>query len=182
MGMSAEDAVDAALASVGDGSSGDIGRETQPAGVDAVEKTRKRFGAAIELLDFVKQKLAEAAEKQVAADESIELVSVDGKMPLARIVPDITLVDRHSDQVRHDVGKTLIVVAFDPNHFHLTFRIGELANAGEELPMFAGKTAEIEVGKDISKQNQSGIAQRLQQIECFAGPAQFRSQVQVGNN
>jgi hypothetical protein len=162
MGVSAEDAVDAALARVGDGSGGDLGRETQPSGVDAVEKARKRFGAAVELLNFVEQKLAEAAEKQVAADESIELVSVDGKMPLIRILPNITLVDRHSDQVRHDVGQTLIVVAFDPNHFHLTFWVGELANAGEELPMFAGKTAEIEVGKDISQQNQSGITQRLQ--------------------
>ena len=136
--VSAEDTVDAALAGVGDSSGGNLGREPQPAGVHAVEKARERFAAAVELLDFVKQKLAEAAEKQIAADEAIELVSVDGKMPLVRILPDITLVDRHSDQVRHDVGEALIVVSFDPNHFHLTFWIGELANAGEELPMFAG--------------------------------------------
>ena len=180
--VSTKHAVHAALATVGNGSGGDLGREPQPAGVQAVEKAREGFGAAVELLDFVEQKLAEAAEQQIAADETIELVPVDGEMPLVRVVPDITLVNGHSDQVRHDVGKTLIVISLDPNHFHLAFWIGELANAGEELPMFAGKTAEVQVGKNISQQNQSGIAQRLQQVECFTGPAQLRSQVQVGNN
>ena len=180
--VSTKHAVHAALATVGNGSGGDLGREPQPTGVHAVEKARKRLVAAVALLDFAEEKLAEAAEQQIAADETIELVPVDGEMPLVRVVPDVALVDRHPDQVRHNVGKSLVVVALDPDHFHLAFRIGELANAGEKFPMFAGKPAEVEVGKNIAQQNQPLIAQRLQQIECVTGSAQLRPQVQVGNN
>ena len=78
-------------------------------------------------------------------------------MALALVRPNVSLVNRNADQVRHHVRQSEIVIAFDPNYFNLSLGIGEFADAGEELPMIAGQPAEIQVGEDVSKEYQSPI-------------------------
>ncbi len=104
------------------------------------------------------------------------------EMALALVLPHIALVYGDADKMRHQVGEAGVVVAFDPDHFHLALGIGKLANVGEELPVLTGEAAKIKIGENIPQQNQPAIAVRLQHVERVLCPTHFGPEVDVRQN
>jgi hypothetical protein len=96
------------------------------------------------------------------------------------ILPGIFLIDLYANQVRHDIGQALIVIAFHPYDFDVALWIRKFADETEEFPMLLGEAAEIEVGKDIAQENQSPEAIVLQHIGRLAGATGLRAQMHVG--
>ena len=121
----------------------------------------------------------DAAQKGIVDDEAIELMSVDGEVCFALILPDVLLIDRNADEVGHDVRESVIVVAFDPNDFNLAFGIREFADVAEEVPVLLGEAAEVEVAEDVSEQDQALAADRFQKRQCIMRPADLTSKMQV---
>ena len=177
--MSTEYALALAHASIMDRAARNLVGQAQPARVHAIQKARKTLGAGIELLDLIEQLLAHSADQKIFADKAVELMAMHCEMAHARILPHIALIDRHANQMRHQVRQTAVMIAFHPYHFHMALGIGKFANVGEELPMLTGKTAKVEVGKNISEQHQTAIAVGLQHVERVLRPAQLGPQVDV---
>jgi hypothetical protein len=82
----------------------------------------------------------------------------------------------------HDFGEALVMVAFDPDDFHVSLGIRELADVAEKFPVFFGKTAEVEVGKDVAQQDQSPKQVIFQNAGGVPGTAAIRPQMQVGED
>ena len=123
MGMAAEDALSLALLSVLQRSGGNFGRHAEPACVHPIDEPRNRLAFEIEFLQFEIEGSAELAEANVIYLKAVELVAVDCDMAKSSIIPDVTLVDAHADEVRHDVGEAVVMIAFDPNDFDVALRI-----------------------------------------------------------
>src|SRR5579864_1726924 len=157
-------------------------RQAQPSGVEAVKVAGKLFASGIDLLQPQVDELSEVAELQVPDSEGIELVTVDRQMPFSVVAPFVFLVNGNPDEMRHHWREPVIVVAFHPNHLNAMFGIGQLANVAEELPVLLGEPAKIEVGKNIAQQDQPAELHRAQKIQRVRGSADFRAQVQVGND
>ena len=71
-------------------------------------------------------------------------------MALALVGPNVSLVDRYADEMGHHVGQPVVVIALYPDDFDLPFRIRQLANVREELPVVARQPAEIQIGENIA--------------------------------
>ena len=93
----------------------------------------------------------QAIHANVLYNEAVELVAMYRKVAQASILPFILLVHLDADQVRHHVRQPVIVVAFDPHHFHLPLGIRELANVAKKPPVLLGKTSEVQVGENVSQ-------------------------------
>ncbi len=182
MRVSAEHAVGAARGGVLQRSISNLVAEAQPARAEAVEPTREPLLLAVKPLHRFIEALEEAAQQDVFVDEAVELVAVDGQVPLAAVLPYITLVHGHANQMRHDFGQAMIVVALYPDNPAAALGIGEPADAGEEIPVFRSEAAKIQIGKDISKQNQLPEIHGLEQAPRIIRPAYFRAKVEVGQN
>ncbi len=165
-----------------DCSAGHLIRQQQPASVHSIQKARNTFCARVYLLDLQEDPFAQSTDRQVFLDEAIELVPMHGQVPLALVLPHIPLVHRNADQMRHQVGEAGIVIAFDPDDFHLAFWVRKLANKREELPVFAGQATKVEIGKYIAQQYQSSIAIRLQYVQRILRPAHFGPEVNIRQN
>jgi len=63
-------------------------------------------------------------EHVISYNEIVELVPVDSDVPLAFRFPNVLLINRHSHQVRHDVGQPVIVIPFHPDYLHVSLWIG----------------------------------------------------------
>jgi hypothetical protein len=125
------------------------------------------------------EELAKATDEFVFQNETIELVSVDGEVTFALVFPDVALVDRDADQVRHHFREAMIVIPFDPDDFDLALAIGELADLGEELPVVAIQTAEIQVGENVAKKNQAAIGAGFENCKCLSCAADVRAKMYV---
>src|SRR5579863_9723830 len=119
---------------------------------------------------------------QIVGDDAVKLMTVNGEVPQAAVLPRILLVDLYSDKVRHDVGESLVVVAFHPDDFNISLGVGELADVAEELPVFLGKTAEVEVGENVAEQDETRKTMLLQHPRGIPGAAAVRAQMQVGED
>ena len=95
----------------------------------------------------------DVAQQTIADQEAIELMPVNRQMMDAVKIPFILLVDVNADQMGHHVGKTMIVISLNPNHRDSAFRIRQLANVAEKLPVFFLEPAEIEIAENIAQQN-----------------------------
>jgi hypothetical protein len=177
--VSAKYALALPVVCIAEGSARDLVRKPQPPRTHPVEKSREAFGLRIELLNLVKQVLAHPADQQVLADEAIELMPVHRQVTLALVLPHVALIDRHADQVGHQVGQPVVVVALHPDNFNTALGIGELTNVRKKPPMLAGKPAKIQVRKNISQQDQPAKAVRLQYIQGILCTAHLRAQVDV---
>ncbi len=122
------------------------------------------------------------AEKIIIQDKAVELVSVNGEMANAFIDPVILLVDAHAHQVRHDVGQALVMVALDPYHFDFAFGIGQLANASQKFPVFLIQASEIEIGEDVSQQDQAAKGILLQHVAGVPSATQLGPEMQIGED
>jgi hypothetical protein len=129
MRVSTEDAVGTVMARVHERSRGDLRRHAQPACVEAVDQACDGLAFRVEFLQLQIEGCSEAAQRHAVHLESVELVAMDGDVFQTSIVPDVSLVNPHADQVRHDIGQSVVVIAFDPHDFHITLWIGELADA-----------------------------------------------------
>ncbi len=171
MRVAAKDAVAAARAGILQRAFGNLVRQPQPACIHAIQKTREDLAVRIQLLNAVKDLFPQPAEQQIAADEAVKLVAVDGEMTLAGILPHVALVDRNADQVRHQLRQPMVVVAFDPDHLHAAARVGEFTDVAEELPVVAGEAAEVQIRKDIAQQHQAAEAITFQHRHRIPGTA-----------
>jgi hypothetical protein len=71
------------------------------------------------------------------------------------------------------------MVSFHPHHFDPVFRIGEIADITEKLPVLLGQAAEVQVGKNIAQQNQPFELERLQKVQRVSRAAYIGAQVQI---
>jgi hypothetical protein len=97
-------------------------------------------------------------------------------------VPDILLVHSHADQVRHNVGETLVVVSFDPDHLYVALGVRKFANVTEKFPVFLGESAEVEVRENVTQKDQPPETIVLQHLGRVAGAAALRAQMDVGKD
>ena len=103
-------------------------------------------------------------------------------MPAALVLPRVGLIDAHANQVRHDIGEAVIVIAFNPYDFDFTFGVGELTYVSEELPVFFGQPGEVQVRKNVAEQNQPLKTACLQHSRGFARVAGLCTEVQIGKD
>src|SRR5436305_325589 len=97
----------------------------------------------------------DVAQQSIADQEAIKLVAVNRQVVDALEIPFVLLVDINTDQMRHHVGKTMIVIPFNPDHRDPAFRIRELADVTEKLPVFFFKAAKIQVAENVPEQDQA---------------------------
>src|SRR5580658_9696654 len=109
-------------------------------------------------------------------------MAMDRDVTKSVILPRVVLVDADSDQVRHNICKPVVVIAFHPHDFDIALRIRELSNVAEELPVIFGQAGEVEVGKDVAQQDQALEAVFLQHARGFTGTAGLCTEVQVGKD
>lgn len=124
VGVPAENAVGATEFGVVQRPGGNLASKAKPARIQAIELAREGFGWAFDLLDLPINLEADAADEQIATTETIELVAVDRDVALALVAPDVSLVHGHAYQVRHDVGQSLVVIAFNPDDFDFSLWVG----------------------------------------------------------
>jgi hypothetical protein len=109
-------------------------------------------------------------------------MTVDGDVPMAVRLPGEMLVNADAHQVRHDVGQSVVVIAFHPHDLNVALGIGELANVAEELPMVFSQASKVQVGKDVTQQDEPLKAVLLQHPRGFAGMTGLCTEVQVGKD
>ena len=182
MGVSAKNALAFSGLRIADRATSNFIRQQQPASIHAVQEAGDTFGSRIYFLNLQKDQLAQSTDPKILFDEAVKLMAVHRQVPLTLVLPNVALVDGNADEMRHQVREASIVIAFDPNHFHLTLWIGKFADVGKELPVFAGQATKVEIGKNIAQQNQPSIAVRLQHVERVLRPAHFGPEVDVRQN
>ena len=95
------------------------------------------------------------------------------------VLPLVVLVHAHANQVRHDIGEAVIVVAFHPHDFNAALRIRQLSNIAEEFPVVLGETREIEISEDVAQQDQPLETSLVEHAGGLPRVAGFRPKVQV---
>ena len=155
MGVTAEHPVGLLATGVQNRPGSDFMGKAKPAGVQPVRKPRKVLAFEIQLLEIEVQQGTYAAEHKVFGDKTVELVSVNGQMALAIKLPGIFLIYPHTHQVRHYGAQSAVVIALNPDDFNLALGIGKLTYETEKFPMLFGQATEIEIGKDITEQDQA---------------------------
>ena len=183
MSVAAENSRRPMVAGMGQGAVGDLLRQALPARAQPVEKTRHGFIFRIPLLQLqVEQRPDQIADVNIAHHEAVELVTVHGDVAQAPIFPLIFLVHADTDQMGHDFGQAVVVIAFDPDHFDVALGVGELANEAEKFPVFFFQASEIEVGENVAQQNEAAILIFLEHAQRLARAAHVRAEVQIGKD
>jgi hypothetical protein len=178
--VSAKYAIDVARSGVGERTVHHAGRHAGATRVQAIDEPGQTFPGSIDFLDdILVEEISETNQKRVALNKGIELVSMNGEMAFSKIFPHEPLVDGHANQVRHDIGQSEVMIAFDPYHLDFSFGIGKLADAGEELPVIAVQPPEIEVCEYVSQKDEPSEALGLNQIQRLARSTDLRSEVHV---
>lgn len=101
-------------------------------------------------------------------------MAVNSQVSNAAVIPLVLLVHLNSHQVRHNVGKSIIVVALDPHDFHAPLRIRELSDIAEETPVFFLKAPKVEIAENIAEENKAAKRDRPQHPQGSFGTAHFR--------
>src|SRR5260221_11706113 len=96
---------------------------------------------------------------------------MDGDVAESLIFPLIFLVHADTHQMGHNVGQTVVVISFDPDHRNFTLGIGELANEAEKFPEFLFQPPKIEVSEDIAEKNEAAILSFLENAQRLARAA-----------
>jgi hypothetical protein len=180
--MTAEDAAGIMLPRILQRSRGYLRRHPQPARVQAVDQPHDWFALEIKFLQLEIDRRAQPAEPEVVDLKSVELMPVNRNVALSREIPDIALVNPHAHQVRHDVGQTVVVIAFHPHNFYFALRIRQLADVAEKLPVLFGEAGEIKVGENVAEKDQAAEDVFLEHASRFPRMARLRAKVQVGKD
>ena len=180
VGVAAENTRRLVVTGMGQCAVGDLLRQALPACAQPVEKTRHGFVFRIPLLHLqIEQRPDQIADVDIAHHEAVELVTMDSDVAQALIFPLIFLVHADADQVGHDGGQAVVVIAFDPDHFDVALGIGELTDVAEKFPVLFFQASEIEVGEDIAQQDEAAKLIFLENAQRLAGAAHVRAQVQI---
>ena len=182
MRVAAEDAIGIVLARIVQCSRGNFRRHTEPARVESVNEARDGLAPEVELLQMEIERSSQPAEAQIVYLETVELVAVDCDVTQSIVLPDVILINADADQVRHDVGESVVVIAFDPHDLDVALGIRKFANVTEKHPVVFGEAGEVEVGKNVAQQDQPLKAIFLEDARGFAGVAGLCTQVQVGED
>jgi len=182
VGMSTEDAVVAATASMLERAFADLRRQAQPVRVQPIKQAAQAFIFQIDLLQLQINQGAKPAKEFLSNREAIELVSVDCDVPQAGICPGVFLIGAHADEVGHQVDQPRVVIAFHPDHLDVAFGIGKPSNLGEESPVVFVEAGEIEVGEDVTQQNEPSELSQFYQLQRLARPAHVRAKVKVAHD
>ncbi len=180
--VAAEDAVRLVLACIVQRSGRYFRRHAEPARVQPVDQPHDRLALEIEFLQLQIKRCAKCAQPQITYLESIELMAMDRNVTKSVILPGVVLVDADAHQVRHDVGESVVVIAFDPHDFDIALGIRELANVAEELPVVLSEAGKVQIGEDVAQQDQALEAACLKDARGFAGMAGLCTEVQVGKD
>ena len=116
---------------------------------------------------------------EIVDGEAVELVSVDGDMALALIVPYVLLIYRNTHQMRHQLSQAMVVVSFHPDDFNVMLGIRELADVRQKFPMLFGEPPEIEVREDVSQEDEALELRGLQKLQRIPRAAYFRAEMQI---
>jgi hypothetical protein len=142
--VAAKDPLCSSGLAIGQSAGGDLRRQPLPARVQSVEQPRNALAVFVYLLEQQVQLGHKPAHREaVVHDKLVELVAVNGEVPLALGLPHVFLVNVNTDEVRHYVRETVVVVAFYPNDFYPPLRVRELPDEGEEMPVVFGESPEI---------------------------------------
>jgi hypothetical protein len=133
-------------------------------------------------LQFEVERRTEPAETHIVHLKSIELMTVNGDMAQSLVLPGIVLINADANQMRHDVGETVIVIALDPDDFDVALGIRQLANVAEKPPVLLGEAGKVEISKNVAQQDQPLKAIFLQHLRCFARAAGGCTEMQVGED
>jgi hypothetical protein len=182
MGVPAENAVGGVMVRVGQSARGNFRRHPQPARIEPIDQARDRLALKIQLLQLQVERSSQPAQRQPVHLEPIELVAVYGDVPQALICPGVLLVNTHADEVRHDGGESVVVIAFHPDYFDMPLGIGELADVSQKFPVIFGEAGEIKVGEDVTQQDQALEAGFPQDARGLARMAHVRTEVQIGED
>ncbi len=117
MSVSAKYALRVAMLRMSESALRDFVGKAQPASVQPVEEADEGLAFMVDFLKMQIDELANPAEEEIIDNEAVELVSVNGEVANALILPHILPIDGDADQMRHQVRESLIVIAFDPNDF-----------------------------------------------------------------
>ena len=161
---------------------GHFARQAEPGRVEPLQPTNQLLLPEGQLLQLEIDQHEEVIERQTADDHAVELVSVNREMPEATKLPGIFLIDLDAHQVRHHLGKTVVMIALDPDYLHPAFGIRQLADVAQELPVLFFQAAEVQVAEDIAQKNEAAEGDFLQQLERGFRTAHLRPQVQVGKD
>lgn len=115
---------------------------------------------------------AQFAQQHVVENKAVKLMSVHGQVAFTGELPKILLVHRHSNQMRHDMRKSLIVVAFHPYHLDFALRVRKFADIRKKIPVVFLETAKIQVTEDITEKNQTAEGALLQHFYRICRAAQ----------
>lgn len=122
--MAAEDAIRLHSAGASQRTGRNLLRQAQPTRAQAIGQPREVLSLDVDLLQEKVEKAMKAAEQDVVENEPVKLVAVNRQVAMAAEFPRVLLVDLDSDQVGHDVGQPLIMVAFHPHDFDSALRVG----------------------------------------------------------
>jgi hypothetical protein len=182
MCVSAEDTVDAALPRIVERARCHFRRHAQPARVQPVNQPRHRIALQIELLQLQIQRCSHLTQPDPIHLKAVELVAVNRDVPSSAEFPGVVLIDLNADQVRHNVGQSVVVIALDPDDFNVSLGIRELADIAQKLPVVFGEPGKIEVGEDVAQQDQPLEAILLEHARRLARMTRLCTQVQVGED
>ena len=116
-----------------------------------IEKTRHSSRSEIPLLNLQINEVKKITEREIIHDETVELMSVDCQVAPPAKFPRVFLEYFDSNQMRHDLRKTLIVVPFHPNHLDVALGIGKLADVTQKLPVFFLQPPEVQIAEDVAQ-------------------------------
>jgi len=114
-----------------------------------IKKTRQLLRTEIKLLNLQVNKSEKVAQRKVVHYEAVELVPVNRQVTPAAKFPAILLENFDPDQVRHDFGQPLVMVAFHPNHLDIAPGIRELADVAKKLPVFFFQTTKVQIAENV---------------------------------
>jgi len=180
--MPAKNALRLVLPRVFERPGGNFWRHAQPACIQPVDQPHDGLALEVELLQLEIQCSPNFTEPHIVDLEAIELMPMNGNVAVSAQLPLVALVNADSDQMRHNVRQSVIVIAFDPDNLDVAFGIRELADETEELPMIFGEAGEVEVGKNVAQQDQPLKTVFLQHPRGLARVTGFRPQMQVGKD
>ena len=133
---------------------GNLLRQAQPVGIEAVETAGNSPLPEIQLLHLQINPGKNFAERHVPQHKAVELMAMNRKVTQAAVLPGVLLVDFHAHQVRHHVAQAAVMISLDPDHFDFALRIGKLADVAEELPVLFLEPAKVQITEDIAQQDQ----------------------------
>jgi hypothetical protein len=182
MRVAAEDTIGAALTCVFQSSRGNLGRHPEPARVETVDEPHDGLAFEIKFLQRQIERCSELAEPDIIDLKTIELMAVDRDVAQSVVLPGIALVHADADQVRHDIGEAVVMIALDPDDFDVAFGIRKFANVAQELPVVFGEAGEVEIGKDVAQQNQPLKTVFFKHARRFSRVTGLCTEVQVGKD